>query len=189
LRERVEDIPALSEYFVARFAAEENKQVVGFTPEGLELLNSYAWPGNVRQLENTIFRAVVLCDEELLDVGDFPQIASAMGVTPRERKLPPAASATALSYTHAPAAPQRTTSPYGISGADTSGHMRRLEDIEEEVIRMAIDRYSGRMSEVARRLGIGRSTLYRKLKEYGLDAGEEPEGAAEDGSEGKTGTG
>ncbi len=89
LRERREDVPALAQYFVARFAAEENRQVAGFTAEALELLDSYSWPGNVRQLENTIFRAVVLCDEERLDVADFPQIASAMGVTPRERSLAP----------------------------------------------------------------------------------------------------
>src|SRR5882672_6564425 len=75
LRDRREDIHELAQYFVTRFAAEENKQVVGFTPEALELLDSYDWPGNVRQLENTIFRAVVLCDEETLDVADFPQIA------------------------------------------------------------------------------------------------------------------
>ena len=56
-----------------------------------------------------------------------------------------------------------------MSAADGAGHMRRLEDIEAEVIKMAIERYSGRMSEVARRLGIGRSTLYRKLKEDGFD--------------------
>src|SRR5690242_3504229 len=57
LRERQDDIPALAQYFITRFAAEENKQVSGLTPEALEMLNSYAWPGNVRQLENTIFRA------------------------------------------------------------------------------------------------------------------------------------
>src|SRR5882672_8716288 len=85
LRDRREDIPALAQYFVARFAAEENKQVSGFTSEALALLDSYGWPGNVRQLENTIFRAVVLCDTDALDVVDFPQIANAMGVTPRER--------------------------------------------------------------------------------------------------------
>ena len=62
--------------------------------------------------------------------------------------------------------------PYGVSAADQTGHMRKLEDVESEIIKMAIERYSGRMSEVARRLGIGRSTLYRKLKEYGLEAGE-----------------
>ena len=51
----------------------------------------------------------------------------------------------------------------------TAGHMRKLEEIESEIIRMAISRYEGHMSEVARRLGIGRSTLYRKLKELGLE--------------------
>jgi len=79
LRDRHEDIPALANYFVGRFAAEENKPVAGFTPEAMALLDSYVWPGNVRQLENTIFRAVVLCDADALDVVDFPQIASALG--------------------------------------------------------------------------------------------------------------
>src|SRR6201990_343193 len=86
LRERREDVPALAQYFVARFAAEENKQVTGFTAEALELLERFSWPGNVRQLENTIFRAVVLCDGTLLDVCDFPQIAAAMGVETVQRQ-------------------------------------------------------------------------------------------------------
>ena len=175
LRERREDIAALADYFLARFAAEENKPVSGFTPEALELLGSYAWPGNVRQLENTIFRAVVLCDDEMLDVGDFPQIATAMGVTPRERR--PAMLETAPESPSARSAPvqsPRAASPYALMAADATGHMRKLEDIEFEIIRMAIARYDGRMSEVARRLGIGRSTLYRKLKELGLEMGEEP---------------
>jgi DNA-binding NtrC family response regulator len=167
LRERQEDIPALAQYFITRFAAEENKLVSGLTPEALELLNSYAWPGNVRQLENTVFRAVVLCDEEMLDIADFPQIAAAMGVTPRERKpLPSPAPAVRAMPVH----PQpRAAAPYGVSAADQTGHMRRLEDVESEIIKMAIERYSGRMSEVARRLGIGRSTLYRKVRDLGLE--------------------
>jgi DNA-binding NtrC family response regulator len=189
LRERREDVPALAQYFVARFAAEENKQIGGFTSEALDLLNSYAWPGNVRQLENTIFRAVVLCDEERLDVADFPQIASAMGVTPRERSLSPAHIAMAEPGSAlrgaAPVQP-RGSAAYAIGVADASGHMRKLEELEAEIIRMAIGRYHGRMSEVARRLGIGRSTLYRKLKDLGLeteaneaeDAGEGPVRAA-----------
>jgi DNA-binding NtrC family response regulator len=181
LRERLEDIPALAEYFVARFAAEENKQVAGFTPEALDLLNSYSWPGNVRQLENTVFRAVVLCDEELLDIADFPQIAGAMGITPRERK-PLAAIPESARPAHRPApAAQLRSAPYGLSAADASGHMRKLEDVESEVIKLAIERYSGRMSEVARRLGIGRSTLYRKLKEYGIETGEGPADGGDDG--------
>jgi len=178
LRERREDVPALAQHFVARFAAEENKQVSGFTAEALELLNAYSWPGNVRQLENTIFRAVVLWDSDALDVVDFPQIASAMGVTPRVRAQ---SEAVGLNEDNAavprPAAAVRPSSPYAIAGVDESGHMRKLEDLEAEIIRRAIARYHGRMSEVARRLGIGRSTLYRKLKDLGLEeeAGVSPE--------------
>ena len=175
LRDRREDVPALAQYFITRFAAEESKQVGGFSPEALELLDSYSWPGNVRQLENTIFRAVVLCDEDMLDVADFPQIASAMGVTPRERKQVPPMMPGKASAAQRQGHPQpNASSPYVLSAADASGHMRKLEDIEAEIIRMAIARYEGRMSEVARRLGIGRSTLYRKLKELGLDGGSEP---------------
>jgi DNA-binding NtrC family response regulator len=181
LRERREDVPALTQYFVTRFASEENKPIAGLTPEATKLLESYSWPGNVRQLENTIFRAVVLCDADSLDVEDFPQIAGAMGIAIHERKLP--AGETGSAYTapamparsHAQAAPKHA-SPYALAATDMAGHMRRLEEIEAEIIRMAIARYDGRMSEVARRLGIGRSTLYRKLKELGLDlegAGEE----------------
>ena len=181
LRERREDIPALAQYFVTRFTAEENKQVAGFTAEALELLDSYDWPGNVRQLENTIFRAVVLCDEERLDIADFPQIASALGVTPRERKAAPSTTVSELLSQPRPTPPlSRAGDPYGISATDVSGHMRKLEEIEAEIIRKAIERYDGRMSEVARRLGIGRSTLYRKLREYGLEAAEE---LAESGDE------
>ena len=175
MRERREDVPALAQYFVARFAAEENKQVVGFTAEALELLVSYSWPGNVRQLENTIFRAVVLCDGNSLDVVDFPQIAASMGVTPRERKHETGAPASATAPSRGNAPPARAASPYAISAADPSGHMRKLEEIETELIRMAIGRYDGRMSEVARRLGIGRSTLYRKLKELGMEGLENAE--------------
>jgi DNA-binding NtrC family response regulator len=183
LRERHEDIPALAQYFVARFAAEENKPVAGFTPEALALLDSYAWPGNVRQLENTIFRAVVLCDTDALDVEDFPQIAGAMGVVAEPRKA--GASLSGGPIFSAPLTPRaagvsgKSPSPYAVSATDIAGHMRKLEEIEAELIRMAIARYDGRMSEVARRLGIGRSTLYRKLKELGLDLGEES--VSEDG--------
>jgi len=169
LRQRREDVPALARHFITRFAAEENKRVTGLTPEAADLVAEFSWPGNVRQLENTIFRAVVLCDGEMLDVCDFPQIAAAMGVEPRARTVPlasmPRFSAPVLS---APAH-SGSSSAYTMSATDIAGHMRKLEEIETEMIRMAISRYEGHMSEVARRLGIGRSTLYRKLKELGLE--------------------
>src|SRR5262249_24296630 len=78
LRDRASDIAPLARHFIARFAAEENKPVAGLTDEANRLLERFNWPGNVRQLENTIFRAVVLCDGSLLDLCDFPQIAAAM---------------------------------------------------------------------------------------------------------------
>ena len=65
--------------------------------------------------------------------------------------------------------PLPSGSAYSLNATDSSGHIRKFEDMESEIIRMAIARYEGHMSEVARRLGIGRSTLYRKLKEFGLE--------------------
>jgi DNA-binding NtrC family response regulator len=70
-------------------------------------------------------------------------------------------------------APALPASPYSLSATDAAGHMRKLEELESEIIRLAIARYDGHMSEVARRLAIGRSTLYRKLKEFGLEASED----------------
>jgi DNA-binding NtrC family response regulator len=183
LRQRREDVPALARHFVTRFAAEENKAVAGLTPEASDLIADFSWPGNVRQLENTIFRAVVLCDGDMLDVCDFPQIAAAMGVEAHARRTAPVVSP--LRATPSPlGVPARpaSSSSFTVAATDIAGHMRKLEEIETEMIRMAISRYDGHMSEVARRLGIGRSTLYRKLKELGLEqelSEEQAERAAE----------
>jgi DNA-binding NtrC family response regulator len=164
LRSRTGDIAPLARFFIERFAAEENKAVSGLTPQASALLEKFNWPGNVRQLENTIFRAVVLCDGALLDICDFPQIAGAMGVDALVRQNAPAAPVVGAS---APALPQG--SAFALSATDFGGHIRKFEELEADIIRMAIARYDGHMSEVARRLGIGRSTLYRKLKEFGLE--------------------
>ena len=172
LRDRREDIPELARHFIARFAAEENKAMAGLSPEAANLLEHFSWPGNVRQLENTIFRAVVLCDGDTLDVCDFPQIAAAMGMEAKMDRLSAPDPSLPSHRGAILAAPHLHASPYALSGTDAAGHMRKLQDIESEVIRMAISRYDGHMSEVARRLGIGRSTLYRKLKELGLEPSE-----------------
>ncbi len=103
-----------------------------------------------------------------------------MNIASRERKpgalVEVSSEISTLTATLGSASP-RGGSSYGISATDIAGHMRKLEEIEGELIRMAIERYHGRMAEVARRLGIGRSTLYRKLKDLGLEqpADEEPE--------------
>ena len=171
LRDRPGDIAPLARHFISRFAAEENKPVAGLSPQAAQLIQNFTWPGNVRQLENTIFRAVVLCDGAMLDVCDFPQIAAAMGVEAgtRQTVTAPIAAMTAS----APALPMH--SPYALPVTDAGGHIRKFDELESEIIRMAIGRYEGHMSEVARRLGIGRSTLYRKLKEFGLEPDESVE--------------
>src|SRR5262249_15264273 len=80
LRDRKEDIPDLVRHFTARFAAEERKrQLIGIAPEALELLQAYDWPGNIRQLENAVFRAVVLADGPILTPDEFPQIGAIVG--------------------------------------------------------------------------------------------------------------
>ncbi len=166
LRERGEDIPELARHFLMRFAAEERKpRLAGIAPDALDLLLRHPWPGNIRQLENAMFRAVVLADGPVLTTGEFPQL---------EARQSQAGTADA-----APIAPAETPvlaemgAPNPVSIFDDAGDIRLLEAIEADTIRLAIAHYRGRMATVARKLGIGRSTLYRKLKELGIAEGEE----------------
>ena len=155
LRERHEDLPALVEHFIRRFNAEEGKAVPGVSPETLAMLMNYDWPGNVRQLENAVFRAVVLSDGGTLKPEDFPQISGLVGTAPS-------------AVSHAALTPANDAADQPVLITDPTGELRTLEAIERDLIQFAIDHYSGHMSEVARRLGIGRSTLYRKVREYDL---------------------
>lgn len=162
LRERAADIPDLVRAFTARFAAELGRTVRTVSEEALALLGAHRWPGNVRQLENAMFRAVALADRDTIGTGDFPQLTvhggSGAGV-PRASTLP--------AIDGAPAMPAAEATSLAL--LDAEGRMRPLDELEAEIIRFAILRHDGRMSEVARRLKIGRSTLYRKLGELGLD--------------------
>ncbi|RDE04824.1 sigma-54-dependent transcriptional regulator [Sphingomonas aracearum] len=151
LRERIGDIPALARHLLARIAQQPGLRPLGITDEALTLLSRYDWPGNVRQLQNALFRAAVLCEANALTVADFPQIA-ALGAG---RNAAPAPAGMATSG--------------GVTLFRPDGNLRPLDEIEADVIRLAIGHYRGRMTEVARRLGIGRSTLYRKLGELGID--------------------
>ena len=171
LRARREDIPDLIGHFIARYNAEEGRDVQGVRHEVMEVLCAQDWPGNVRQLENTIFRAVVLCDDAWLSADDFPTLADAFDAAGVAGGPPVAVEAMAPRP-----APEEDVSVPGVPGApddlsvyDREGHLRSLYDIERDLIAHAIDKYNGQMSEVARRLGIGRSTLYRKVQEQGLE--------------------
>ena len=159
LRERREDVPALLEHFIKRFNAQEQMNVVGAESETVELLKNFEWKGNVRQLENTVFRAMILSDGNSLKPHDFPQISG----------LAPAMTAKADDALSALVATAQAQDDFSITFLDREGHLRTLEDIERDLIQFAIENYSGHMSEVARRLGIGRSTLYRKVREHELD--------------------
>ncbi len=174
LRARRADIADLARRFAARFAAEEGKNITGLSAEASALLGRYDWPGNVRQLENALFRAVVLADGGELTIAEFPQIAAQ--VDGFDVRVPPAPPAPAL----APAvAAERDTvriemrDPTVTTLLDPCGDVRRIEDMEAELIRFALGHYRGQMSEMARKLGIGRSTLYRKMKDFGLDDADE----------------
>jgi len=161
LRDRREDIPALVDHFVRRFNVEEGKRVTGVSAEAMQMLSAYDWPGNVRQLENAVYRAIVLADSPYLQPFDFPAISG--------QSAPLAASGavhTAIAEAHE-AISALHDAPVRI--LDEAGHLRKLEEIERDLIEHAISVYSGHMSEVARRLGIGRSTLYRKVRDCGLE--------------------
>jgi DNA-binding NtrC family response regulator len=178
LRARTEDIPDLVRHFLARFCAEEGKRIQSVSAEALGLLKSHPWPGNVRQLENMVFRAVVLAEGDGIGAAEFPQILmqanQASAELPCETTQAPSITADfptvpAWAGSIPPAVPHGT-----LALLDNDGQVRPLEAMELEVIRFAINHYRGQMSEVARRLHIGRSTLYRKLENLGLDA-ETPE--------------
>ena len=168
LRSRKGDIGDLARRFCARFAAEEGKKIRGLTSESLALLGAYDWPGNVRQLENALFRAVVLSDGDELTVAEFPQIAAQVdGFDVRVPSAP--ASMPASLRMEREIVRVEVRDPNTRKMLDDHGEVRKLDDLEAEAIRFALSHYRGQMSEMARRLGIGRSTLYRKMKEYGFD--------------------
>ena len=176
LRARREDIPHLLRHFLARFGAEENRNITGISGEAMAHLSGLDWPGNIRQLENAVYRAVVMSDADQLGLADFPSLPSHATVAPQAPSEPlvvsPAIQHSApaiVSGNEIPIAPLPT---HGTLAMLTSaGEMRALDDMENEIIRFAIAHYRGQMSEVARRLKIGRSTLYRKIDEA---TGQEP---------------
>ena len=149
LRERTGDIPALARHFLARIGEQPGLRALTITDGALSLLAAFEWPGNVRQLQTVLFRAAVFCDGDALTADSFPQLSDMLG-QPAEPRDPRHDGVGVMLYT-------------------PDGNLRSLDDIEADVIRLAIGHYRGRMTEVARRLGIGRSTLYRKLGDLGID--------------------
>jgi len=173
LRERREDIPRLVEHFAARFAAEESRRISAISKDAMAMLEAFDWPGNIRQLQNAVFRAVVLAEGATLMPHDFPHVLAARDGTQTVREIMSAQPPQPVIRLddRRPAAPIHDEGP--APGTDRflapDGGVMPLSTVERDLIAFAIDRHAGRMARVARALGIGRSTLYRKLKDYGLD--------------------
>jgi DNA-binding NtrC family response regulator len=185
LRMRREDIPHLLRHFLARFCAEEDRRITGISGEAMARLTTLEWPGNIRQLENAVYRAVVMSEADQLSLADFPQLTAPTLAAPVAHDpsgepliVEPVAHLTApeLAGNEIPIAPLSATG--SLVMLTDSGELRPLEDMEAEIIRFAISHYRGQMSEVARRLKIGRSTLYRKLDEAAEDDGDSRASAA-----------
>jgi DNA-binding NtrC family response regulator len=166
--------------------ADPRRRLNGISAKALAMLQAYDWPGNIRQLENAVFRASVLAEGEMLTEEEFPQIRAQLeGTVNLDAEAAPSGAGQAPGNppdddrvvadepgpaVAAPDPPARLQLRFGtLRALDERGNVRALADVELEMIKLAIDHYNGQMSEVARRLGIGRSTLYRKLKEYGID--------------------
>jgi DNA-binding NtrC family response regulator len=152
LRDRTGDIPALTRHFLGRIGEQPGLNHLSVSDAALALLAAYDWPGNVRQLQSVLFRAAVYCEGNSLTDESFPQLSEMLGAQGGM-----VASASSLH------------DGVGVMLYTEDGNLRPLEEIEADVIRLAIGHYRGRMTEVARRLGIGRSTLYRKLSDLGID--------------------
>jgi DNA-binding NtrC family response regulator len=151
LKERGDDdIKLLSETFCRDFSINENKKIKAISQDVLYLLYNYDWEDNVRQLKNLIFRSVVLCDGDTLKSEHFPQL-----LNKENNNLTKAKSAIKKSS---------DINSELIDIFDDEGSCKKMESIEEEIIRRLVDIYNGNLSEVAKRLDIGRSTIYRKLK-------------------------
>lgn len=153
LRENAEEIDSLAHYFIQRFALRENPIVKDITPQAIELLKSYNWPGNLLEFERVVFRAVILSEDTNIDVEHLlPYMPLSFSPSDDVGRLRESIN-------------RSKRSPL----TNSNGDVRRLRDLEEDMINFALNLYDGRISEVARKLGIGRSTLYRKLNDLDID--------------------
>jgi len=151
LRERKGDVPLLTEFFIKKFAEIENKPVRRISPAALRLLESYPFPGNVRQLENIISHGVVVCESDTIGMDDLP------------RALVDEAAKT---MNQEEAAPDLDTRMQKL--IRTGDEVPKLEDVESAIIRRAIDLHDGNLVQAAKRLGISRATIYRRMEQLGI---------------------
>jgi len=147
LREHREDIPVLVRFFLNEANRRFGRSVVGVTPEALSFFGNYAFPGNIRELRNIVEHAVVMADQNAIRLEDLP------------------AHAVAASSSHRLLA--RSTGAGGAP-AGIEWKFRKISEAEKDLIRETLDKVKNNQTEAAKHLGISRSTLWRKMKEYKL---------------------
>jgi transcriptional regulator with GAF, ATPase, and Fis domain len=163
LREHREDIPALAQHFVERFARKVATRVRGFNKAAVELLMAHTWPGNIRELRNVVERAVILSDREVLTPDDIQLTRLQLLDAPR----PPAPVAPAPQDNEIFAGHETAMSPDSLWRSYIEQDVT-LDDIDRMYIEVVLDKYNWNKSQAARLLGIERTTLDRRLKKYGL---------------------
>lgn len=149
LRERKEDIPLLCAHFLKKFKGDLNKEVKTITPQAMQALVNHPWPGNIRQLENAIYQAMINTESDGIDVDSLPQ-----DVLPRPAgRVDP-----------------QDPNPHAIDIAqgDASEKIIPFDEVEKQAIAGALEITRGNIPEAAKQLGLSRSTLYRLVKKYGL---------------------
>lgn len=181
LRQRREDIAPLARRFLIRHAADTGRRVLDIAPAALQLLAANDWPENVRELEATMRRAVAFAGSAILAVEDFPELLAAPedGRTSRKPERKPGHASEPVQVDRVIPSPKQMEGLAILSDRflTPAGEVVGLAEVERELIMFALGRHGGQMSRLARTLGIGRSTLYRKLRELGLD-GDADEGVA-----------
>ena len=162
LRARKEDIPALVQHFITKYAKDNNRNVRGFTRAALEKVIDFDWPGNVRELENTVERGVVLAAGDQIDETELP---------PQVRMPPPAGGASG--------------SEAGAMDRDTFNLKRAAAEFEQRMISVALEAARGIQKDAARILGVKPTTLNEMLKRHRMIAPRKgrPLGEAEDAIE------
>jgi two-component system, NtrC family, response regulator AtoC len=155
LRERHEDIPLLAEHFIAKFNDRLKKEITAITPEAIERLVAYQWPGNIRELENLMERTMLFCEGPEIRLSDLPP----------EVAGPPASGTATATYPPAPAAEETARpAPESLKEAVRA----ETERVERELIQRALDATAGNVTQAARKLKISRKSLQTKMKELGL---------------------
>lgn len=169
LRERTEDIPLLIHHFIEKYGRENKKGTKGLTREATRLLLKFNWPGNVRELENVIERAIVLSQEEILDIEDFSEIIDKMKVT--DTTVDPVISYTNIEAPRDEVLDIEPTSypPSYLESLEGKAMQTVVNEVESRMIQFAMKKFRYTKTRVAKYLGINRNTLDKKIKELNIE--------------------